>query len=200
MIITPNHVYKFTFKSVFSALNNIYRVESITSYAELLSNNIDIYTVTYKANNATDDAFKADLDTIRSGRIIKLVLITNESTVIYIPEHLFDKVPDGTIQKYLKVGLAIQLGIFDNINDLNEIVDEVEQIIITKTGIANKTNIFKISDAWMTKSEYQIIDDTRKAAITRISNHYTDKQKLLQTVDSLKTKIKYYEDLLISMQ
>lgn len=200
MVITPNYVYSFVFKSIFATLNGIYRVESITSYAELLKNNIDIYKVTYKVYGATDDAFKSDLDTIRKGRIVKLVLVTNEETIIYIPEHLFDKIPDANVQKYLSLGLAVNLGIFDNIDDLNDIKDEVDQIISSMTGITNKTTIFKVKDQWMTSAEYQAIDDARKLAITRISNHFTDKQTLLKEIDSLKVKIKHYEDLLISTQ
>lgn len=200
MVITPNHVYYFTFKTIFATLNAIYRVESITSYAELLANNIDIYKVTYQANGASDDLFKTDLDTIRAGRIVKLKKITNESVVIYIPEHLFDKIPDGSVQRYLKLGLVVKLGIFDNMEDLNVIKSEVDQIVEAMAGTSEQSTIFKVSDSWLTTAEYQAIETVRNANITQISNHFTEKQRLLKEIDSLKTKLKYYEDLLIATQ
>lgn len=200
MVIVPNYVYAFTFKSLFSSLNGIYRVESIMSYAELINSNIDLYKITYKANNVSEDIFKTDLDIIRAGKVLKLVLVTNEETIVYIPDYLFDKIPDGSVQKYFKLGLAVTLGIFDNIEDLNNIKDEVDQIISSMTGNTNKTAIFTVKGEYMTTDQYKTIDDARNLAITRISNHYTDKQKLLKEIDSLKTKLKYYEDLLISTQ
>ena len=199
MVIVPNFVYDFTFKNIFSSLNGIYRVESISSYAELLKNNIDIYKLTYKEYGATDDMFRTDLDKIRSGNIAKLVLITDEKVIIYIPEHIFDKVPDGSVQKYLKLGLVISLGIFDNAEDLNTIKDEVDQIVSSMIGIEDKTTIFTVNNVWMTSDNYKILDDNRNTAITRISNHFTDKRGLLKEIDSLKTKIAYYENLIKSI-
>lgn len=199
MVIVPNFVYNFTFKNIFSSLDGIYRVESISSYAELLKNNIDVYKLTYKEYGATDDMFRTDLDKIRSGNIAKLISVTDEEFIIYIPEHIFDKIPDGSVQKYLKLGLVITLGIFDNAEDLNTIKSEVDQVVSSMIGIEDKTTIFNVNSVWMTSDNYQTLDNDRNAAITRISNHFTDKQGLLKEIDSLKTKIAYYENLIKSI-
>lgn len=200
MVILPNYVYSFTFTSVFNTLDGIYKVESINSYSELLNNKIDLYKVTYSAYGATDDQFRADLDLIREGKTAKLVSVDDESVIIYIPEHLFAEIPNGDVHNYYLLGLAVNIGIFDDIELVNNIKNEVDQIVSTMTGTENKTTIFNVKSKWMTLDEYQVIDDERKDNITRITNHYTEKQELLKQIDSLKTLIKYYEDLLISQQ
>jgi hypothetical protein len=200
MIITPNHVYYFTFKNVFNQLNGIYKVESLLSYSEVLAANINLANVTYKANGATDLDFNNDLDTIRAGKIAKLVLVNDTSTIIYIPEHLFDKIPDGSVQKYYQLGLAVDLGIFSDIDQLSVLKSEIEQIVEAMIGVKNKAVIYTVKNSWMTVDDYKIIDDTRKALVTTVSNHFTDKLALTKQVDSLKTLVKYYEDLLKSIQ
>ncbi len=196
MFITPNYVYAFSFKTALSALDGIYRVSSIISYADMLLLNLDLYKLTYKPNTLSEDAFKADLNIIRSGKIAKLVSVNDENIIYYIPEHLFDKVPDGSVQKYFHLGLAVNLGIFDDAGLLNTLKAEIDQIIQTATGIANKTVIYSVKNTWMTTAAYKTIDDERNAKITRISNHYTDKLALIKEIDSLKTRIAYYEQLI----
>ena len=196
MFITPNYVYAFSFKSALSTLDGIYRVSSIISYADMLSLNLDLYKLIYKPNTLSEDAFKADLNTIRSGKIAKLVSVNDEKIIYYIPEHLFDKVPDGSVQKYYHLGLAVNLGIFDDAELLNTLKTEIDQIIQTVTGVANKTVLYSVKNAWMTTAAYKVIEDERDAQVTRVSNHYTDKLALIKEIDSLKTRIAYYEQLI----
>ena len=196
MLLATNFVYDFKFKSNLFTYDGIYRVSAILSYAEMLSLNLDLFKITYKPNNLNESAFNADLDQIRVGKIAKLISVIDEAKIIYIPEHMFDKVPDGSVQKYLRLGLAVDLGIYDDAESLSVLRSEIEQVVETMLGVTKKTVVYTVNDEWMTTSEYAELDDARKLAITRVSNHYTDKLSLIKQVDSLKTLIKYYEDAL----
>lgn len=196
MVILPNYVYAFSFKSALSSLDGIYRVSSIISYADMLALNLDLYKLTYKPNNISEDIFKADLNTIRTEKIAKLISVTDEAVIYYIPEHLFDKVPDGSVQKYYHLGLAVNLGVFDDAELLTTLKTEIDQIIQTTTGVANRTIIYSVKNKWMTTADYATLANERQALVTRVSNHYTDKLELIKQIDSLKTRIKYYEDLI----
>lgn len=200
MVIVPNFVYYFTFKQTLNSLNGIYNVESILSYAEILRTNIDIFKLTYQANSLSSDIFNADLETIRLGKIAKLISVTDTSVVLYVPEHLFDKVPDGSVQKYFQMGLAVDLGIFDDPEQLSVIRSEIEQIVNSMLGTTNKTVIYTVKNIWMTTDAYQEIANDRETKVTRVSNHYTDKLSLIKQVDSLKTKLAYYETALKALQ
>ncbi len=196
MILFVNHVYSFKFKSAISTLDGIYRVSSIISYPEMLKLGLDLFALIYKPNGLSEDTFNSELDTIRSGKIAKLTSVVDEAVVYYIPEHLFASVPDGQVQKYLHLGLAVDLGTFDDAEKLSVIRHEVEQVIEAMLGTTQEAVVYTVESNWMTKDEYTTIDNQRKAAITRVSNHYTDKLDLIKQIDSLKTLIKYYEDTL----
>ena len=198
MIIVPNHVYKFEFISIFDKLDNIYKVESVLSYPELVSLNIDLFKETYKKNDVDVSIFNSNLNNIRSGKIYKLSSIRDKS-IHYIPEYTLIKIPDGTIQRYLQLGLAIDLGIFNDADQLSVLKDEIDQIVATMTGTQNKTIIYTVKDVWMTKTEYNTLDDLRKDNITKITNHYTDKLELIKQIDSLKVLVDHYENILKNM-
>jgi len=196
MLLVTNYVYDFSFKSNLSLLDGIYKVNAIMSYGEMLSLNLDLFKITYQPNNLTEVNFNTDLDQIRAGKIVKLVSISNEANIIYVPEHFFDKIPDGSVQKYLHLGLAVDLGIYDDAEQLSVIRSEIEQVISAMLGTTNKTVVYTVNESWMTTSDYAALNDARKASITRVRNHYTDKLDLIKQVDSLKTLISYYEDAL----
>lgn len=198
MIIVTNHVYDFTFKSALNKWNGIYRVNAILSYAEMVSLNLDLFTLTYQPNSLTEDNFNTDLDQIRTGKIVKLISVTDETVIHYVPEHLFDLVPDGSVQQYYRLGLAVNLGVFDDPEQLNVIKTEVEQVVNSMLGVTDSVVIYTVNSAWMTTAEYKTLEDARKAAVTRVRNHYTDKLDLIRQIDSLKTLINYYEDALKS--
>ena len=199
MITTVNYVYYFTMSSTLSALDGIYRVSSILSYSEMVDQNLDLYELTYKPNSLTEEVFNSDLETVRIEKIMKLISVTDSTIVLYIPEHFFATIPDGSVQKYLQLGLAINLGVFADADQLSSVRSEVEQVVEAMAGVSNKTKVFTVNSTWMTTADYETIDTARKAAITRTSNHFTDKVELVKQVDSLKTLIKYYEDTLKSL-
>ena len=196
MLIVPDFVYDFKFKSSLSTLDGIYKVLGILSYTEVVSLGLDLFKITYEPNSITVEVFDNELDQIRAGKIAKLIAIDNPENIQYIPEYMFDKVPDGTVQRYLKLGLAINLGIFDDAEQLSVIRSEVEQVIAAMLGVNNSTIIYTTDKVWMTSNEYTDIQTAREAAITRISNHYVDKLALQKENDSLRTKLAYYEDAL----
>lgn len=196
MLVKPNYTYDFTFKSALSSLNGIYTVVSVISYAEMLTLSLDLFTLTYKPKNISSDVFNSDLDTIRAGEIVKLVSVTDKSNIHYIPTHFFDKIPDGSVQKYFHLGLAIDLGIYDDPDSLSVIRNEVEQVVATMLGVTNKTVIYTVDNKWMTTADYAIINAERKSKIQRVSNNYTDKLALLNQVNELKTLVTYYEGIL----
>ena len=196
MIIAVNYTYDFTMTSALSALNGIYTVDSILSYSDMLSQNLDLYALTYKPNNLTEVNFNTDLPSIRTERIIKMTSVLPAATVQYIPEHFFSEVPDGSVQKYYHLGLAVDLGIFADPTQLSALRSDIEETVQAMAGVVNKTVVYTVSNQWMTTAAYANLDTARKAAINRVSNNFTDKIALANQVSALKTLIAYYEDAL----
>jgi len=193
MIIEVNYVYDFTMTSALSALDGIYTVDSVLSYSDMLAQNLDLYALTYKPNNLTQAQFNTDLPTIRTERIIKMTSVLPAATVQYIPEHFFSEVPDGSVQKYYHLGLAIDLGTFADPTQLSALRSDIEDTVQAMAGVSNKTLVYTVNNQWMTTAAYDAINTARKAAISRVSNNFTDKIALANQVSTLKTLIAYYE-------
>lgn len=196
MLIIPHYVYLFKFKSSLSTLDGIYLVDGLLSYTEAVAQDIDIYKATYAPNGMSEESFKSELDSIRAGRVIKLTAVTNQDIILYIPEHLLSEIPDGSVQRYLHLGLAVDLGIFSDAEQLSTMRSEVEQTIATMTGVTSNSIVYTVEETWLTPGQYQAIEIARNTNISRLSNHYTDKVLLKKQVDSLKTIIQYYENAL----
>jgi len=159
----------------------------------MLAQNLDLYALTYKPNNLTQAQFNTDLPTIRTERIIKMTSVLPAATVQYIPEHFFSEVPDGSVQKYYHLGLAIDLGIFADPTQLSALRSDIEDTVQAMAGVSNKTLVYTVNNQWMTTAAYDAINTARKAAISRVSNNFTDKIALANQVSTLKTLIAYYE-------
>ena len=196
MLIVPDHVYSFKFRSSLSSLDGIYRVDSLLSYAETVSRDIDVFATTYEPNGLSEESFKSELDEIRSGKIVKITSVVDSSNIQHVPEHLFSEIPDGSVQKFLHLGLAIDLGVFGDADQLTTMKSEVEQTVAAMTGVTNNAIVYTVEDSWLTMDQYQALEAIRNLNISRISNHYTDKLLLQKQVDSLKTLIQYYENTL----
>ena len=199
MRVLPDVVYKFTFTSSFNTLDKIYRVVSILSYEELLNLEVDLFETTYKANGLDEVMFNTDLGAIRSGQIFKLVDVTDESNVQYIPELIIKEVPDQSVQKYLNLGLAVNIGIFDDPAKITTIKSEVEQTLAAMLGTNNNATLYTVKESWLTTDQYVAIDTAREAAITKVDNHYTEKLALQKKVDQLQTLVDYYEATLAAL-
>jgi hexokinase len=93
----------------------------------------------------------------------------------------------------------MDIGIFDDIEKIDWIKNKISQELKAVMGIEKEPGLFEMESVWLTKSEYDQIVLARQALISNVSNHYTDLQKSLAEVLSLKNMLRYYEDTLISI-
>ena len=196
MRILPNYVYKFTFQSNFSGLNGIYKVLQITSYEVLLTEGIDLFAILYADNGLDQTTFDADIATIRDKRILKLQDVSNTDVEVYIPEHIQSTIPNASVQQYMELGIACNIGVHEDVDDVTTLKTEIEQTIEAMIGEQNAAVVYTVDNKWLTAAEYAVIAAARAVNVSTVSNHYTDKVTALLEIDRLRTKITYYEDLI----
>jgi hypothetical protein len=179
--------------------NGIYRVLSILTFDKLVNSNIDLYNVTYKPVNISEEDYLDIISDIQDKDILELQKV-DEDIVVYIPEYHIIKTPDINVKAYYKLGLAVNLGIFDDKDKLDWIKNEIEQTILHLTGINKSADFFTIKEVWMNEQEYQDIEDDRNSNITNRNTLYSDKLALQKQVTELQTLVNEYENLIISLQ
>lgn len=197
--IQPGYVYKFTFYSKLSIYDGIYKLTNIMSLDEIQDNAIDLYEFTFKPASYTEEEYSAEVDNIKSSRILKLKKADDSSSTLYIPEYYIIKQPNVNVSPYQRLGIVCNLGIFNDPNVLLSYKKEIEELLLDRLGIDKKFVIYTIEEIWMTDDEYQQIEEERKQNKTLLKTSvYHDKKELERKIQSLQTIIKEYEQLILN--
>lgn len=190
-------VYKFTFNAPFNNYDGIYTVLRIMTFDEVLSDNVNLLKL-YTDVGKTEDDFNEDINTIRADRILKLVDINDENNILHIPSFLSLYEPDPNVKQYASLAIGINLGVFDNIDELNIIKDLLESTIAKKYGIPDSAAVFSIKNIWMTDTEYAEAEAARAVNSRQLVNLYSENERLRRELESANVKIRYYEEKIIA--
>lgn len=199
-MLTPklDTVYKFTFVAPFNVYDGFYRALRILTLDELLADNlnlIDLYTGAGLTQNDLDE----DVVNYRTDRILKLVDITDESRIIHIPMSLGRLEPDPNVKAYSSLVLAVNLGIFDNIDKVRATKDTITSYIAKGLGVSEEVLVFSMKEVWMTLDEYNIYETARVNNRTGLVNLYSEVLRLRKALDAANVKLQYYEDKFIEL-
>lgn len=188
--------YNFTFKAPFNIYDGIYNVLRIMTFEEVVADNVNLLKL-YTDASLNEDNFNEDIETIRVDRILKLVDVENEKNILHIPMFLGLYEPDPNVKQYASLAVALHLGVFDNVNELNAIKDTLEATVAKKYGIRDSAVVFSIEDKWMTETEYNAQVAERALTSTQLVNLYSEVHRLRRELESANTKLRYYEDKLV---
>jgi hypothetical protein len=186
---------KYVFEERFSSLDGIYTVVSIASLQEWMDLSVDINKELYERVGLEELDYEADLSILRNEDIYKLKHITSE-VIVYIPMSFNYEIPNPHINAYQQIGLAVDLGIFSDPDKINWIIEEISQSLTAIVGVEKTPSLFEINKTWMTEEEYNDIETDRNAIISGTTNHYTEKQALINENTRLRTMIAQYENTL----
>ena len=198
-MLTPSvgTAYNFTFTVPFNVLNGIYVVQAIYNYEETVANLIDLSSLYTEVNKTAED-FNKDLPTIKSGKIYKLSS-TTKNLIKYIPEHLQELEPNANVKEYMRLAIGVDLGMFDNMNDVNYVINTLKAILSSGVGITTTPIVSSLNKEWLTVDAYNAYEHTRATNKTKMVNLYTENKKLQEELEAAQTKITAYEKTLISL-
>lgn len=191
-------VYKFTFISPFNSFNGIYKVLRIMTFDEVQSDQIDLSEI-YTLSGKTVEDYDNDAIELRKDRILKLEDINNSSSIRYIPMSFGETEPDPNVKKYATLALAVNLGVYDNKNQVAFVKDTIQSIVAKSLGVEDSVYLFTMRDVWMSVSEYNQKEAERIEKKESLINLYSEVLRLRKDLDSANTKISYYEDLLVKL-
>ena len=224
--LTLGKVYRFTFVKDFedlgyisdtkdenySVMRGIYRVDKILSYKDVISNGIDVYNNLYIPSGVPKSVYTKDEPTFQNTMFYKLVDPRNEDTVLYMPLSFISGTPDGSIAKYDKLLMSINLGVFSSTEMIADMIDIIKELLKARWGIYADGDQFpedmelvqfqRYDSLWLTTEDYDLIDRARQDVISDTSSTLLDKlfgsemNKLKSENQTLKAKISAYEDII----
>ena len=189
----PNvgEVCKFSFIEAFNSLNGIYRVLSVNTLDELIALEVNITESTYLKVGLTEEDYLLESPEYEDDKIYKLEHVETLD-VIYMPLTYNLEIPDPNIMEYLKLGFAVDIGVFSDQEQIAWIQNQLSQILLS-IGVETSPTLFEIEPVWMTESEYDVLAADRAELKSGELTHYYDKEKLILENTRLKSIISYYE-------
>jgi len=193
------YVYKLSFNPLLANYNGIYKILSFLTIEELRNIGIDLFKETFEPLGITNEDFDIEFNlfyTQANSNIIKIQNVNNITKVIYVPEYYISEVPSINVKPYQRLGLTVNLGIFNDKDELNLIKQEINDILSTKLGISSNTILFSVEEKWLSDDEYEIIDQERKNNISNLSTIYSDNIELNEMIARLHSLINVYEEII----
>ena len=166
---------------------SIYTVDKVVSISSLLEDIIDVETLIFTDQGLTTDDYIYCLK-----NNIPIVTLKSEGAALFdIPGNYFSYVPQITGKMFINKAIMINLGYIPTDLDIGYIVTEVNDYIVSRTGIEASTTIEEISgDLVLSYAESDVFDASRKALITIDNTCRGLLNKAYATVDTYKIKVK----------
>lgn len=201
LIIPPvGTTAKFTFSAPFTDLNGIYTLTQALSFEAAVADEISLFDHFYALAGQDRELFDAEWADYKADTILKLVSVADASVVVYAPSLTLAKVPDPQILKCQQLYLAVDLGTFQDVEEVSYMLDQIDDIAAGVSGTQKKTQLYSSGTVWLTASDYQIIVDARADRITGLDLQSKIITAQAATIIRLQTLVAQYEATLISLQ
>lgn len=194
-----NHVYRFSFNSTFSSLDGVYKTLQLIPYDDFFGLGIDMVKYLYSKVNKGEEDWLADLSNYSGDVFIKLQNVTDETNIIYIPQSIMVKVPEGDIGRYQKLMVTVDLGVFDD-EVFDDAIVTLKEVLEKRLGISVEPTVMKYDDVWLSKAEFATIAADREANKDIVENYYSSAKKAIDTEIELRTTIAALEAIIINSQ
>lgn len=202
-------VYRFKFIAEFASLGHIsdniesgiFQLVEITSYEQLVKNEISLYKELFTKVNISEETFKSDYEeNIINVPIYKLVNPRALSEVLYMPVIYISQHPDVNVKQYIKLLLSFAIGVVGGEDILSTdvgragLIQAIKDHIEDEYGIINNPELGSYGYAWMTETDYQAIADARALAKSMSTNVRSLNRKLQEENNNLKARIAALEE------
>ena len=229
--LTLGKIYRFSFVKDFADLGysrdpesenhsvycGVYRVDKIMSYKDVLSAGIDVYNNLYAPISVSKDVYNKDEPTFQNTMFYKLVDPRDEGKVIYMPLSFVDGTPDGSIARYDKLIMGINLGVFSDLQMITDMITLFTEMLEVKYGIKadgiqfpedkELVQLQRYDDVYLTTEEYNLLDEARQSVIENASSTefldrvFESEMNTLRTENaSLKARLEAYEQAITNIK
>lgn len=224
-------IYRFSFVKDFERLGyvresghpnhsvycGVYRVDKILSYKDVLSTGIDVYNNLYAPMSVPKSVYEKDEPTFQNTMFYKLVDPRKEDVMIYMPLSFVDGTPDGSIARYDKLIMGINLGVFSDLEMITDMITLFTELLEVKYGIKADGTQFpegkelvqlnRYDDVYLTTDEYDLINNARSAVMTEASSTpflnrvFESEMNQLRTENlNLRSKLEAYETAITNIK
>jgi len=164
-----------------------YKVIAIRSITELLSEDIDVYSLIYQPVGLTEDDMNEDLT-----NNVPIITFQSESgTLLYIPASYITSIPLIAGKIFTQKIIAINLGLVPEDLNLDAVVEDVTDYVQSLLGIQPSTEVIDTSQRMLySYEEYDKYEQKRLSGITNKETFRSKWIKCTQLLEQYKLKVK----------
>lgn len=199
-MLTPyvGTTYKLAFTNPFNVADGIYTVMKIMTYDEAIGDNVVLNQIYIDAGK-TDADYQNDIPTLRTDKILKIKSVSDDK-LRYVPMSFLKYEPNANVKEYMRLVIGVDLGVFDNMNDVLYLKNTIQNLIDGGMGINNEPLIAAVNTTvWMTEEEYNQTVVSRESRKNTLINLYTENARLRKELDAANVKVAGYENTLIAL-
>lgn len=194
----------------YSVTRGIYRLDRILSYKDIITSGIDIYNNLYVPLGLSKAMYEHDEKKFNSTVFYKLTDPTNTKVTLYMPYAFMIGTPDGSIAEYSTAALVIDLGIYNDVEMLDDMLSIVSAMLLARWGIepiegstTPPVQMINTGSVWLTTKDYKTLEDYRKQVIANTSSttlldklFSSEMNKLYSENSRLRTQVANYEEII----
>ncbi len=171
-----------------------YTCMAIRTIGELLADNKDPYAMAYQPANISQSIYQENIQ--QNLPIISLV--SDGGSWVYVPATYILEIPLVNGINYKSMGINLLLGLISDDYDLTNLINQLEQTVISITGITPTINPVQLSNSLqVTQSQASQIESARQALITNNSSVYGLYMQALNNLQVATTQIQALENYIM---
>jgi len=196
-----NKIYYFQCVSQFSTLNGIYEVIQKKTYPELISDGIDMVALCYDKAGLTSDDWDADAESMQNDVFYKLAAPSDnlDQPFIWLPDSKIAAYPDSSVYRYKKLMVMLNLGIFEDSNELSSSMQTIKNLLLANHGISTDALVTKYSDIWLTEAQYDNVVQSRDSLKGTTVNYISENNRLVSELNQANARIAALEALVAAL-
>lgn len=196
-----NKIYHIKCVTQFDALDGVYEIVQKKNYPELIRDNIDMVANCYSKVGLDQQAWEADAVNMQNDTFYKLEYPgdTAKRFSIWLPDSKIATYPDSNVFRYKKLMMLVDLGIFDNDDEITSISNTIKNLIATNLGIDTDPRVSAYDDMWLSGQQYKDIENIREAAKGTIVNYISENNKLVNQLAEANSRIAALEELVAAL-
>lgn len=194
-LIKTGWTYRFQFLPDFQSYDGTYTIAKIFSWDELIQDKISLFDLSFEPLNISKETYENKVLEYRTLDTYKLTSIDGEKE-LFVNEGMLANVPLYPVKRYGKLVLFLPLGIYDEEEGLDYIINQVKEEIHGALGITHDPAITAVEYQYLTESEYKQIAADRHNNITSVMNYFSENVKLREQVSRLQAQINGLEQLI----
>jgi hypothetical protein len=195
-----NAVCSYAFTQNFASLNGIYTLEDVTSFNEAVANGVNFIADLYTPAGLAASQFTTDAPTYVKDAVLHLLPKNSTQVPLFVPASVLNSIPDPMVSCYNNLAIGIQLGLFEDPDQLTWVIAELNQLLGSAVGTTSgPVTLFSLGTEFLRVVDFDTRQAEREASRQAAPTLYQQLQQQIALTKAAQTLNRYYVATLLAL-